>query len=246
VTTAGAYAPRVAPRIVLLHGFPLDCRMWAETKHALEEGDWHVSAPDLPGPESEPSLDAWAEHVLALGDGPLVPVGTSMGGYLAFELWRRARDRIAGLGLVGTRASGETDESRRGRDESIELLHGAGVAALWEGLEERLFAASTGPDARAQAREIALEQGVTRLAAALAAIRDRPDSTPLLAEIDVPVLVVAGAEDAIVPRGEAEEMAAALPDGRFVRIEGAGHLVPLERPHELNRELLSFLGALAG
>jgi pimeloyl-ACP methyl ester carboxylesterase len=236
----------VRPRILLLHAFPLDCRMWAETKQALEEDGWHVSAPDLPGPEAEPSLEAWADHVLALADEPFVPVGSSMGGYLAFELWRRARDRVAGLALVGTRASGETDESRRGRDESIELLQREGVGALWEGLEGRLFAASTGPEVRSQAREIALEQGVTRLTAALAAIRDRLDSTALLAEIEVPVLVVAGEEDAIVPRGEAEEMATALRHGRFVRIEGAGHLVPLERPDELNRELLSFLGAVAG
>jgi 3-oxoadipate enol-lactonase len=219
--------------------------MWAETKHALEERGWHVSAPDLPGPETEPSLEAWAEHVLTLGDEPLVPVGASMGGYLAFELWRRARDRIAALALVGTRASGETEESRRARNESIELLQGEGVAALWEELEGRLFSASTGPEVRLAAREIALEQGVTRLAAALAAIRDRPDSTPLLAEIDVPVLVVVGAEDAIVPPGEPEEMAKALRRGRVVRVDGAGHLVPLERPEELDRELVAFVDLLA-
>jgi 3-oxoadipate enol-lactonase len=218
--------------------------MWSEAKEALEAEGWHVSAPDLPGPEAEPTLEAWAEHVLGLADGPLVPVGVSMGGYLAFELWRQARERIAGLVLVGTRASGETDESRRGRDESIALLHESGVGAVWEGLEGRLFAAGTSDEVRARAREIALEQGVTRLAAALAAIRDRPSSTELLGEIDVPALVVAGDEDAIVPKGEAEAMAEALPRARLVRMSNAGHLVPLERPEELNRGLLSFLAEL--
>jgi 3-oxoadipate enol-lactonase len=232
------------PRVVLLHAFPLDCRMWSETKAALEDAGWHVSAPDLPGPEAEPDLGAWADHVLDLGGERFVPVGVSMGGYLAFELWRRARERIAALVLVGTRASGETDESRAGRDSSIALLAEAGVIGLWRGLEDRLFASGTPEETRARARELALEQGVTRLPAALAAIRDRPSSTELLSEIDVPVLVVAGTEDAIVPAGEPEEMAEAIPNARLLEIPEAGHLVPLERPEELNRELVAFLAEL--
>ena len=232
------------PRVLLLHGFPLDCRMWAETKSALEAEGWPVTAPDLPGPEAAADLGAWADHVLGLADGPLVPVGASMGGYLTFELWRRARERIVGVVLVGTRASGETDESRAARDASIALLQEGGVVAVWNGLEPRLFAGAASEEVRARAREIALEQGVTRLAAALAAIRDRPSSTELLAEIDVPVLLVAGEEDAIVPPDEPAEMAAALPEARLVHVPDAGHLVPLERPEVFKRELLAFLSAL--
>ncbi|MDQ3859328.1 MAG: alpha/beta hydrolase, partial [Actinomycetota bacterium] len=96
------------PRVLLLHAFPLDCRMWTDTKRALEGAGWPVSAPDLPGPDAEPSLGAWADRVLASTDGRLVPVGASMGGYLAFELWRRARERIAALVLVATRAGADT------------------------------------------------------------------------------------------------------------------------------------------
>jgi pimeloyl-ACP methyl ester carboxylesterase len=219
--------------------------MWSDAKSALEAAGWSVSAPDLPGPEASPDLGEWADHVLGLADGPLVPVGVSMGGYLAFELWRQARERIAGIVLLGTRASGESEESRAARDASISLLQGAGVGALWEGLEERLFASATSDEMRARAREIALEQGVTRLAAALAAIRDRPSSTELLEEIDVPVLIVAGEEDEIVPPDEPEAMAAALPQARLVRVPDAGHLVALEQPEVLHRELLAFLAELS-
>jgi 3-oxoadipate enol-lactonase len=234
----------VRPRVVLLHAYPLDCRMWADVKRTLEGAGYAVSAPDLPGPEAEPTLGAWAEHVLRMVDGPLVPAGSSMGGYLAFELWRRARERIAGLALVGTRAAGETPESRRGRDETIKLLEDEGVPALWARLGPNLFSPDAAPDLVSRAREIALEQGTTRLTAAVAAIRDRPDSTALLPEIDVPVLVVAGEDDAIVPPAEAGAMAAALPNARLVRIPNAGHLVALERPDEVARELLAFLARL--
>jgi 3-oxoadipate enol-lactonase len=219
--------------------------MWSETKRALEEADRPVAAPDLPGPEAESSLGAWADHVLRSVEGPLVPVGVSMGGYLAFELWRRARDRIVALALVDTRAGPDTEEGRRARDANIELVRDMGVAALWERLAPKLFGPAPPPDVVARAREIALEQGAERLAAALAAMRDRADSTSLLPGIDVPVLVVAGEEDAIIPVAEADALARALPSARLVRIPGAGHLSPLERPAEVNAALLSFLAEAA-
>lgn len=232
------------PRVVLLHAFPLDCRMWRDTKAALEEAGHVVSAPDLPGPEAEPSLGRWADRVLHGTDERIVPVGASMGGYVAFELWRRARERVAGIVLVATRAGAETDEGRRGRDETIELLHDQGPQALWERLAPKLFATGASPDLVARAREIALEQGAERLAAAVAAIRDRPDSRAELGEIDVPALVVVGAEDALIPPEESDALAAALPRARLVRMGGAGHLPPLERPDEFERELLAFLAEL--
>ena len=233
------------PRVLLLHAFPLDCRMWAETKGALEEAGYAVSAPDLPGPEAESSLGAWAERVLHAGEERVVPVGVSMGGYLAFELWRRVPGRVAALVLVNTRAGEETPESRRGRDETIQLLHDEGVPALWERLESVLFAPGAPPELVGRAREIALEQGAERLAAAVAAIRDRPDSTVLLAEIDAPALVVVGDEDSLIPPAESEALAERLPNARLRRIAGAGHLSPFEQPAEFNRELLGFLAEIS-
>lgn len=220
--------------------------MWAETKHALEAEGYPVTAPDLPGPEAEPSLSAWAERLLPVTGDALVPVGVSMGGYLAFELWRRARDRIAALVLVDTRAGGDTEESRETRDENIRILHEDGVPALWERLEGKLFSSEAAPDVVAHARELALEQGSLRLVAALEAIRDRPDSTSLLAEIRVPVLVLVGEEDALIPPSESKAMAEALPNARLVPIPGAGHLSPLERPDAFAAELLAFLRGVAG
>ena len=219
--------------------------MWAETRPALEEAGYEVVAPDLPGPAAERTLASWADRVLRLVDGPLVLVGVSMGGYLAFELWRRASERVRALVLVSTRAGGETGESRAGREANLRLLRENGVTALWEVLGGKLFAPGTSPDVVARAREIALEQGSQRLAAATEAIRDRPDSRSLLAEITVPVLVVAGEDDRVIPPSESEALARALPDARLELIPGAGHLVPLERPPEFARVLLPFLAEVA-
>ena len=234
------------PRVVLLHGFPLDCRMWQGQRAALESAGYGVLAPDLPGPDAQATIGSWAERILATTEEPLVPVGVSMGGYVAFELWRRASERIRALVLADTRATADPPEARERRDAHIRLLEGNGVAALWDELRPSLFAAGASDEVVARARMIALEQGPTRLAAALAAMRDREDSTPLLPDIDVPTLVVVGEEDALIGRRDAEALADAIPNARLVAIPGSGHLPPLERPDELNGALLSFLEEVAG
>jgi 3-oxoadipate enol-lactonase len=222
-------------KILLLHAFPLDSRMWASTQAALEEAGHETVAPDLPGPEPGTRIEAWGERVLGQVDGGFVPVGVSMGGYLTFELWRQARERIPAMVLANTRAGPDTPEGKDARDDTIRVLGEAGRRPFWEELQPKLGMSSEAIE------RIVFEQPITGLVAALEALRDRPDSRPTLATIDVPVLVIAGKADQIVPLSEAEAMAAALANARLVRVAGAGHLTPLERPGEFNAALLDFL-----
>ncbi|MGH3016386.1 MAG: alpha/beta fold hydrolase, partial [Gaiellaceae bacterium] len=148
---------------------------------------------------------------------------------------------IAALALVDTRATPDTPEQREARDDAIRLLGEAGRAAFWDDLAPRLFAAGADPAVLARAREIALEQPLTGLVAAQETIRDRVDSRPTLATIDVPVLVAVGEEDGMTPPADAEAMAAAIDGARLVRIPRAGHLSPLERADEVAEALLAFL-----
>jgi len=130
---------------------------------------------------------------------------------------------------------------RANRDETIAFVRENGVEALWPGLAPRLLAPDAPAEVVERARKIAVAQEPDRLVAALAAMRDREDARPLLGGIGVPVLVVRGEEDAIVPLEEAKAVAAAVPDGELVRLDGTGHLPPLEWPEELARRLLRFL-----
>ena len=232
------------PTVLLLHAFPFDSRMWGAQRAALDAAGWHALAPDLPGADRANELGTWADRVLGVADGPLVPVGVSMGGYLAFELWRRAPERIAALVLADTRAEGETAESRIARDESIRVVCEDGVAELWAGLEGRIFAPATAAETRAHAREIVLEQGSERLRAALEAIRERADSRETLGTIDVPTLVVVGADDTITPPDAAEAIVERVPSARLVTIPEAGHLTPLEQPERFNGALVAILDEL--
>jgi 3-oxoadipate enol-lactonase len=233
-----------APTAVLLHAFPLDSRMWEEQRAALERAGHPVEAPDLPGEPIEVGFDAWARRVLAQVAGELVPIGSSMGGYLAFEFWRQAPERIRALAFVGSRATADTPEQREGRDETIRVLGEDGFEPFWEGFAARLFAAGTDRRVVERARSIAADQSVTALVATLETLRDRPDSRETLASIDVPVLVAVGEEDQVTPPADAEAMVRRLPKARFLRIAGAGHLVPLERPREVSAALLDLLQGL--
>ena len=233
------------PTVLLLHAFPLDERMWDGQRAVLEAAGHRVVAPRLPGPEPELGFDVWARRVLGLVEGHFVPVGCSMGGYLAFELWRQARERIPALGLLDTRATPDTPEQRVTRDDAIRLLGEAGREAFWDDLAPKLFSAGADPAVVARAREIALEQPVTGLVAAQETIRDRPDSRPTLATIDVPVLVLVGEEDGVTPPEDAKAMAAAIDRSRLVRVTGAGHLAPLERPDEVAEALAGFLAEVS-
>jgi pimeloyl-ACP methyl ester carboxylesterase len=228
-------------RFLLLHAFPFDGRMWDAVAERLEGAGHEVAAPNLPPEPGLETLGAWADRLLEDEPGPFVAVGSSMGGYLALELWRRAPERIARLALVGSRAADDSPEVRESRDATIAFLRERGVEELWPGLAERLLPPTVPPAVAERAAEIALAQDTETLTAALVAMRDRPDARPLLAGITVPVLVVRGEEDAVVPLEEVKAVAAAVPHGELVRLAGTGHLPPLEWPEELARRLLRFV-----
>jgi 3-oxoadipate enol-lactonase len=219
--------------------------MWDGTRARLEAAGYDAVAPDLPWDVRERGFTAWADRVLTLMADDVVPVGLSMGGYLAFALWRRAHERIRALALGDTRASPETPEGRRARNQLARLVRERGADAVWETNGPKLFAPTTPAETIERVRRIVFEQRPEGLASTLRTIRDRDDARPLLAAIGVPVLVVVGEDDQLTPPSDSEALAEGLPHARLVRIPGAGHLSPLEQPDVFERELLAFLETVA-
>jgi pimeloyl-ACP methyl ester carboxylesterase len=183
----------------------------------------------------------------ALGVRQAVVCGLSMGGYILFELLRRYPDRVRAAVLCDTRPEADSEEARHSRDELAALAVEQGPAAVAERLLPRLLAAATladQPEVVKQCRDMARRLSGAGMAAALRAMRDRPDSTPILGKIRVPTLVVAGSEDQVSPPAVAQAMAQAIPGARCSLIPGAGHLAPLEQPLATSRVLVDFLEAL--
>lgn len=242
-----------APPVVFLHAFPLHRAMWAPQVAALASSHRCI-APDFRGfGESSLGTDAvtmdrLADDVAAVLDrvglDRVTLVGLSMGGYVAFAMLRRHRDRIGALVLSDTRASADTDEARAKRDDLIALARREGSGAVAERQITGLLGKTTrerDPALVASTRAILDSAPAESIVAALVALRDRPDSSGLLAEIGVPTLLLCGAEDAITPAREMREMAAAIPGSRLEVIPDAGHLANLEAPATFNRDLRHFL-----
>jgi len=173
--------------------------------------------------------------------------GLSLGGYILFELLRRHAGRVRAAVFCNTKASADSAEARRGRDEMAALAERDGAAAVAEKLVPQVLAAATvaaQPDVVAHVREMINRTPVPGLVGALRALRDRPDSTPMLGSIGVPALVVAGEEDKIAPPDVMRLMAQAIPGAQFAVIPEAGHLAPLEQPLATSRIVADFLDGL--
>ncbi len=245
--------------VVLLHAFPLARQMWRPQLEALQ-ANYRVLAPDLRGFGGSapfagpPSLEAMADDVAGLLDAlvgvrePVVLGGLSMGGYVGLAFVRKHAGRLRGLILADTRAEADSAEGKANRDRLIALAQKQGTAALAGAMLPKLLGDSTRsgrPAVVEEVRRIASAQPAAGVAAALQAMRDRPDSTLLLGQIRVPTLVVVGSEDGVTPPPVAEAMTQHLPDARLAIIQGAGHLANLEQPEAFTAAVESFLKALA-
>ena len=236
--------------VVLLHAFPLDGTMWDAERADLAKSR-RVIVPDLrgfgrSGTLTPPrSLDAHADdvaHLLEdLGIARATVVGLSMGGYIAFALARRHPHRLARLILADTRSAPDSAEGRQSRDENIALVTREGVAPMVERLLPKLLSANATPELFAHVRALGGRQTAAGVTSALAAMRDRPDATPLLGQLAIPTLVIVGDADTISPLAEARTMAAALPAGELAVIAGAGHLSNLESPASFGAAMRTFL-----
>lgn len=265
-----------AGTIVFVHGFPFTGEAWADQLGALPDG-WRGIAPDLRGfgatdihavagevptgrklggriaRDDEPVLTMTcfardlAELIDAEADGEAVVCGLSMGGYAAFELWRRHPDRVRALVLADTRASADDDEGRENRYRMAQTVRKDGMEPVARAMTPSLLSEKTrqdAPDVVARVRDMILRTPPRTAIAALAGMAARHDATDELPTISVPTLVIAGEHDALTPPEHARVMTDAIPDASIDVIPDAGHLSNMERPAAFNRALASFLTGL--
>lgn len=227
------------PHLLLLPGLLCDAALWQPQLDALQDLA-EISVGDLTRGESMVRL---ADQVLADAPRRFALAGLSMGGYVAFEVMRRAPERVTRLALLDTSARPDTPERRQIRRDLIRLAETGG----FRGLTPRLLPQWVHPDAMRDAALVASVTAMTRRVGREAFIRqqtailDRPDSRPGLAGIRVPTLVLCGRQDLATPVEVAREMAADIPDARLTIVESCGHLATLEKPAEVNAAMRQWL-----
>jgi 3-oxoadipate enol-lactonase len=240
--------------LLFIHGYPLSRRIWQPQMAGLAM-DARLLAIDLrghgdsqatPGPYPMSLLvDDCATFLDALDiQQPVVICGLSMGGYVAFAFYRQYASRVARLVLAATRPGPDTPEGQANRDKSAALARQQGVSAIAEAMLPKLLSPGTyqdKPELVRQVRAIMETISMEGITGDLMGMKVRPDSTPALAGIKVPTLVLHGADDQIIPLQEAERMRNAIPNARLQVLPDAGHLLNLEQPELFNQAIQGFI-----
>lgn len=252
--------------VLLVHGFPLDHSMWNEQIEVLS-ADYRVIAPDLRGfgespfnwdpfswdsvAETEQTIERFADDLDALlyaleVTGPVHYCGLSMGGYIAWQFWRKYSSRVGSLILCDTRATADSPEGAEGRKKMAEQVLREGSIAAAEAMMPKLVWSETAnrkPEVARAIRQMILRTAPATICAAQRAMASRIDATRLLGEINVPALLIVGRYDVLSPVDQMRSIAEAMPNATMVEIPEAGHMAPMENPEAVNQVIADFLRA---
>ena len=231
--------------LMLLHGYPLDHHLWDAVEPLLTD-TFDLILPDLRGfgesttVDTPYTMDDYASDVAGLLDHVGIQktaiIGHSMGGYVALAFARLYPDRLTGLGLVSSQAPADPPERKEGRYKSA-----ADVAVAEKGIGGVVGAMTAKftsvPHLQAAAREMMERQQPAAYIGALKAMAERADSTSLLSSFTLPVVIVHGDDDALIPIDRAREVKAAIAHAQLLELKGVGHMPMMEAAKETSDAL---------
>ncbi|RMA97251.1 alpha/beta fold hydrolase [Hydrogenothermus marinus] len=240
--------------VLFLHAFPLNSDMYKYQFEALNKEGISYIAVDYPGFGNTPVFDTfqdlrqYTDYIVSklyeAGIKKVVPVGDSMGGYIMFDMWRRHRKLIEGFVFVSTRAESDTQEQKKVRQATIERVKEEGIDFLIEAMLEVQTSPATKKDDK-KMKELecimrkATKQGIIN---AITSLANRENNLPILKEIDVPTIVIAGKDDEkVTPPEIVKIIADGIKGSKYQEIENAAHLPPFENPEKFNEILINFL-----
>jgi pimeloyl-ACP methyl ester carboxylesterase len=243
--------------LVLIHAFPLGAGMWEGQFKAMPTG-WRLIAPDLRGfggstiaePDDSPLMDDYAADVIDLLNEldvrTAVVGGCSMGGYAAMAVARHAPALPGAMVLIDTRATADTSEGRANRRNMLALLDREGPSGVARDMMPKLLGKTTmmeRPEVEPFVRRLVKQQSSAALRGGIHRMMARPDSSTVLQQLTVPLLIIVGDEDVLTPPDDAHKMAALNPKAELVTLRRVGHLPNLEDPQAFNATVFGFLAA---
>ncbi len=238
--------------VFLLHGYPLNHTIWKPVAERLKDHA-RVILPDLRGYGQSPVTDGeytmrlQAEdihHLMErLGIHKAILVGHSMGGYISLAFARAYPQCLSGLAMVASQAEADSPEKRQDRYIAIEEVGRKGVKSVAKKMFPRL---TQRKDLEPELTDIMLKTPKKGIVGALKGMAERANALEWIAEITVPAVVIAGAEDVNIPVERARTLAQMFPRGWLVEIPGAAHLPMMEEPQAVSDALIQLVGLASG
>lgn len=247
------------PTVFLLHPTPADHQFWIPAARLLQDR-YRLILPDLRGHgrseagQGEISMARLAEDVERLMDllglRQACFAGCSVGAYVLYELWRRCPERVTALAFCCGKPQADSAATREKRQENIAKIAQDGVDEFFSQALTVLVSHGFAANHPAKVRELRITMDAVTPQAAIAiqqGLMNRPDSTPTVAAISVPLLALAGEEDTLSSPAEMMELAKLSAQAEFRLLPGLGHFAPYEDPETVSGILKSFFDrALAG
>ncbi len=243
------------PPLVLLHGLGGSLMTWQGVADPMSQRH-RVILVDLPGHGASSAPDpsdcdyspvalarAIADAVAAVCDEPAVVAGHSLGGAVAALVATTSPHLVARLVLIDPAGAGDDADPELMRLIEAEATGGGSREILELFFHDRALVTSTGV---AEHSRMLAQPGVHAAVRAVArssfdGAAQRIDVRPALADIDVPVLVIWGAEDRVFHVAQADALSVAIPDAQVEIVAGAGHVPHLERPDAVAALIDAFL-----
>ena len=233
------------PAVILIPGNMCDARLWdggaGILRRALADHGLAIIDADT---TRDATIEAMALRALAASDGPILPVGFSMGAIVALAIAQLAPDRISGMALFGLNAGADLPERATARQrQQAEVRNGGLERILVEELKPNyLAAANRHNEAMLElVRDMGMALGPQVFISQSEALRTRTDLRPVLDTTPAPVLLGCGEEDGLCPPAWHQDWAARLADGQITIFAGAGHLLPLEAPQAFADTLIAWI-----
>ena len=227
--------------VVLVPGLNCSARVYAPQVPAL----WQFGPAQIADHRRGNSMAAIAQHILERAPQRFALVGFSMGGYIALEIVRQAKDRVMKLALLDTAAAADRPDQTEKRLKNIALTREGKAAEREEALWPLLVHESRLNDEtiRSIVKEMHQETGAEAYINQQTAIMGRAESRPLLAELKMKTLIVVGDSDQLTPPAAAQEMHELVAGSKLDIIPNCGHMSTLERPDRVTKLLVEWLAA---
>jgi 3-oxoadipate enol-lactonase len=245
--------------LLFVHGFPMSHAQWHPQIERFSK-NYRVLAPDLRGmggstiddPSAVVTMEQHADDLNALLDQlkvsePVVLIGLSMGGYVAWQMVKRHPGRLKGLVQCHTRIIADTPAAAADRHNlAAKILKEQSSQPAEDAFLPKLLPPTAPPVLGEQVRQMARSATPAGLAANLRGLAVREDASAILPTIRVPTQVISGEHDPISPPEEMQGWATKIGGARFETLRGVGHVSPLEAPDEFNQCLAEFLSWCTG